>query len=75
MSADRLQQNTTLTEWPLGWEQHELEQLRRMARLTLAEKLEWLEEAHAVVLRLARDRRTTEPTREDATPRDDLFRA
>jgi hypothetical protein len=36
--------------WEQGWEGHELAQLRRLARLSLVEKLDWLEEAH----RLAR---------------------
>lgn len=32
-------------EWDRGWEEHERRQRRRQARLSLAEKLEWLEEA------------------------------
>jgi hypothetical protein len=74
MSADGSKQDTTLPEWPLGWEQHELDQLRRMAKLTLAEKLEWLEVAHAVVLRLARDRKTTGVNARMAPPPNGLFR-
>jgi hypothetical protein len=35
------------------WEQHELKQLQRLARLTLAQKLEWLEEAQRVVMERA----------------------
>lgn len=31
--------------WERGWDGHLSAQLRRMARLPLAEKLEWLEEA------------------------------
>jgi hypothetical protein len=50
--------------WEAGYEGHELAQRRRLARLTLAEKLDWLEEAHRLVRRLAeataaRDRRGT----------------
>ena len=40
--------------WERGWEGHELAQRRRMARLTLAEKLEWLESAQRMVLHLRR---------------------
>ena len=39
-------------EWERGWEGHERAQRRRMARLTLAEKLEWLESAQRLVLHL-----------------------
>jgi hypothetical protein len=39
-----------------GWEAHELEQARRLASLSLAEKLAWLEEAHRIVLHLDRQR-------------------
>jgi len=44
--------------WERGWEGHELAQRRRMARLTLAEKLEWLESAQRLVFNL---RRGTKP--------------
>lgn len=38
--------------WEKGWDGHHEEQLRRLARLSLAEKLEWLEEADRVVRHL-----------------------
>ena len=44
--------------WERGWEGHELAQRRRMARLTLAEKLEWLESAQRMVLQLRRGARS-----------------
>ena len=44
--------------WERGWEGHELAQRRRMARLTLAEKLEWLESAQRMVLHLRRGARS-----------------
>jgi hypothetical protein len=37
-----------------GWDGHQEEQLRRLAKLSLAEKLEWLEEADRVVRHLGR---------------------
>ncbi len=40
--------------WESGWDGHEHAQLVRMARLTLAEKLAWLEEAQNLVLELRR---------------------
>jgi len=43
---------TELHQWEQGWDEHEQMQLQRLARLTLAEKLEWLEQAHRVVIRL-----------------------
>lgn len=44
-------------EWERGWEGHERAQRRRMARLTLAEKLEWLENAQRLVFHLRGERR------------------
>ena len=38
--------------WDCGWESHRQAQLERLARLPLADKLEWLEQAHVVVLHL-----------------------
>jgi hypothetical protein len=43
-------------QWPRGWEAHELEQARRLAKLSLSEKLDWLEQARRVVLQLAQSR-------------------
>jgi len=40
--------------WDAGWEAHELAQRRRMARIPLIEKLEWLEAAHRVARHLRR---------------------
>jgi len=40
-------------QWERGWVEHEQMQLRRLANLSLAEKLDWLEEAHRVVLHLS----------------------
>jgi hypothetical protein len=42
--------------WESGWEEHERRQRRRMAHLTLIEKLAWLEEAHVLVRRLEASR-------------------
>jgi len=42
--------------WDEGFEGHSLAQLRRLARLSLAEKLEWLEQAQQTVEQLKRSR-------------------
>jgi len=42
--------------WERGWNEHDIMQLRRLARLSLAEKLLWLEQAHHVVLQLQAQR-------------------
>ena len=39
--------------WETGWDGHSDQQLRRLARLSLAEKLRWLEEADRVARSLA----------------------
>lgn len=38
--------------WERGWDGHRDAQARRMAALSLSEKLDWLEEAHERVRRL-----------------------
>ena len=43
--------------WEQGWEGHDQAQRRRMASLTLAQKLEWLEEAQRLVEQLNSARR------------------
>lgn len=35
--------------WEVGWEGHRLAQMQRLARLSLAEKLQWLEDAQKLV--------------------------
>ncbi len=42
--------------WEEGWEGHELAQLRRMAKLSFADKLRWLESAQQLSLQLQRQR-------------------
>jgi hypothetical protein len=41
------------TVWESGWDGHEAQQRARLARLPLADKLRWLEEAHRLVLHLS----------------------
>jgi hypothetical protein len=48
--------------WEAGWEGHELAQRRRLAKLTLAEKLDWLEEAHRMANRLREARAQQDDT-------------
>ena len=38
--------------WDRGWDEHKKRQLQRQAKLSLAEKLEWLEEAQRLSERL-----------------------
>ena len=42
--------------WESGWEGHSDAQRRRLARLSLIEKLRWLEEAQRLVLHLEKNR-------------------
>lgn len=44
-------------KWTRGWDDHQQAQQQRLARLSLAEKLAWLEEADAMVRHLQRARR------------------
>jgi hypothetical protein len=43
-------------EWSRGWAVHQRAQMLRLAGLSLAEKLAWLEEADATVRHLQRGR-------------------
>ena len=49
--------------WEQGWHGHELAQMRRMARLSLSEKLVWLEEAHRLVEHLGQQRQNRPASR------------
>ena len=51
--------------WTRGWDDHQQAQLQRLARLSLAEKLAWLEEAHAIVRHLERTRAAAAGTTTD----------
>lgn len=54
--------------WTHGWDGHERAQRQRLARLPLAEKIRWLEQAQATVQTLERarqERRAVERTAED----------
>ena len=44
------------TIWERGWDGHHRTQRRRLARLSLGEKLRWLEEAQQIVWRLSQER-------------------
>ena len=46
--------DTEETVWERGWDGHRQAQLRRLAQLSLGEKLQWLEEAQQLVWRLSR---------------------
>jgi hypothetical protein len=50
--------------WEHGWEDHEMQQLRRLAKLSFPEKLAWLEEAHRLVRQLAKQNPPTTEKRE-----------
>lgn len=43
-------------DWEIGWDGHEAAQRRRLAAFPFSSKLDWLEEAHRLVLRVERAR-------------------
>jgi len=45
--------------WEAGWDAHQRAQRRRLATLSLSEKLAWLESAHRLASHLLRPRRVT----------------
>jgi cell division septum initiation protein DivIVA len=48
-----------------SWAEHEINQMLRMAQLPFAQKLEWLEEAHEMVLSMQRAQSEVEPNGEN----------
>ena len=54
------------TAWETGWDGHEAQQLRRLASLTLADKLEWLEEAQHLLRHLSTARQDATAAEEEA---------
>ena len=52
--------SNTEQSWERGWSDHEQQQLERLSKLTLAQKLAWLEEAHRLVRQLEAARRSSE---------------
>lgn len=54
------QDNDDNQGWDRGWEAHEREQQRRLAKLSLYEKVKWLEEMQEMIehLRKQRNRQT-----------------
>ncbi len=54
--------------WEHGWTGHELAQLRRLARLTLAEKVQWLEDAAHLVARVSQSAREATDDRAATDP-------
>lgn len=55
-------------EWERGWEGHERAQRRRLAQLSMIEKLAWLEEAHRVVRHLGAAREERREDRDSSSP-------
>ena len=53
--------------WERGWDAHTREQRRRLATLTLAEKLAWLEQAQVLAARLARRPEVLRSDEDEAT--------
>ena len=49
--------------WEDGWADHEQRQMKRLAELSLSEKLDWLEEAHRLVIQLGAE--ATNPAERD----------
>ena len=48
--------------WERGWDGHERAQRERLARLTLEQKLDWLEEAHRFAMNLQQGKPADDPT-------------
>lgn len=59
MSAIRTDEH----EWERGWDGHERAQRRRLSKLPLAAKLQWLEEAQRIVEHLRRGKRKSSQTK------------
>lgn len=54
--------------WDRGWNEHNVRQLVRLARLPFAEKLDWLEEAHRLAEAIRPSKRKLRTTFEPRRP-------
>lgn len=52
MNSSKISEPDPINQWESGWREHEQLQLQRLAGLSLAAKLAWLEDAHRIVLHL-----------------------
>ncbi len=52
------------TIWESGWEGHELAQMRRLAKLSLEQKIRWLESAQEMVQWMQPSRQETQESSE-----------
>ena len=52
------------TIWESGWEGHELAQMRRLAKLSLEQKIRWLESAQEMVQGMQPSRQETQESSE-----------
>ncbi|HEX3358814.1 MAG TPA: hypothetical protein VHS31_17690 [Tepidisphaeraceae bacterium] len=52
--SDPAKPNSSDHAWEQGWEDHELQQMRRLAKLPLSEKIAWLEEAQRLMSQLTK---------------------
>lgn len=50
-------------EWERGWDGHSAAQRRRLGRLSLIEKIQWLEEAQKTIEHLKSARQPKDPDR------------
>lgn len=58
----------TIANWESGWQGHELAQMKRLAALSLEQKIRWLESAQEMVSRMQQTQqapRTTPPQDHD----------
>jgi hypothetical protein len=58
--------------WEEGWNGHEQAQRRRLASLTLAQKLQWLEDMQRIVDHLHRSRAARDTPLQPPTPETEL---
>lgn len=49
MTIDTLNSSTDARSWEAGWKGHELAQMKRLSKLTLEQKIRWLESAQEMV--------------------------
>ncbi len=52
MSQDSEKANLNFANWESGWQGHELAQMKRLAALSLEQKIRWLESAQEMVVRM-----------------------
>lgn len=62
MSQDSEKANLNIANWESDWQGHELAQMKRLAALSMEQKIRWLESAQEMVVRMQQTQHASRTT-------------